>query len=303
VPRLAAAGADLDKVHIIAAVKSDGRNRVFNLAADLASLRRLIADIGDVKLIIIDPITSYLGGNIDTFRDVEVRSRLEPVAALAEEAGVAVIGIMHFNKKVDVTNVVLRISNSLAFAAVARSVYAVVDDPDNQRKLLVKGNCNLAPSAVKSLAYGFNVKDVGVDKRTGNAIKAPHIEWFGPVDVTAVEAMKAANGKGAPDNQIDLAKEFLSTQLLMGARADGNHGSGQGRNDFRKDPAQGEDRSGRQIIERGRQMVLGVAKAAKEIDQGGNLAMLTMLGGTGEREYIYIYILQALPHHHSRWPT
>ena len=41
---------------------------------------------------------------------------------------VAIIAVMHFNKKMDVTNALLRISDSLAFGAVARHVYGVIDD-------------------------------------------------------------------------------------------------------------------------------------------------------------------------------
>jgi hypothetical protein len=42
----------------------------------------------------------------------DVRAVLGPLVSLATELKVAVIGIMHFNKKLDVTNVLLRISDS-----------------------------------------------------------------------------------------------------------------------------------------------------------------------------------------------
>jgi len=42
-----------------------------------------------------------------------------------------VLGVLHFNKKAEVTNAMLRISDSLAFAATARHCYVVVDDPEN----------------------------------------------------------------------------------------------------------------------------------------------------------------------------
>ncbi len=45
------------------------------------------------------------------------------------------LGILHFNKKTDVTNALLRISDSLAFhGATARGVYCVIDDAENDRK-------------------------------------------------------------------------------------------------------------------------------------------------------------------------
>jgi putative DNA primase/helicase len=61
VPRLIAAGADLNRVHIVSAVLQEGGRgrRTFNLQADLALLEQKIAEIGDVVLVIIDPVSSY----------------------------------------------------------------------------------------------------------------------------------------------------------------------------------------------------------------------------------------------------
>ena len=95
-----------------------------------------------------------------------MRAVLGPIVALAEELNVAIIGILHFNKKIDVTNALLRISDSMAFGATARHVYAVVDDAENKRKLMVKGKNNHAKSSQKALAYYFGEADVGEDRKT-----------------------------------------------------------------------------------------------------------------------------------------
>ena len=123
VPRFAAAGADLDRIHIIKMVRDDKNgSRMFSLVSDLETLRRKIIEIGDVRLVLIDPISAYLGvGKVDSFRGTDVRAVLTPLTTLAVETKVAVIGVMHFNKKTDVTNALLRISDSLAFGAVAAS--------------------------------------------------------------------------------------------------------------------------------------------------------------------------------------
>ncbi|MGO9947483.1 MAG: AAA family ATPase [Steroidobacteraceae bacterium] len=62
-PRLDAAGADVSGVHLISAVRqSDGNGRrTFNLQVDLALLEQAIKRIGNVRLVIIDPVSSYLG--------------------------------------------------------------------------------------------------------------------------------------------------------------------------------------------------------------------------------------------------
>jgi hypothetical protein len=50
-------------------------------------------------------------------------------ATLRRELQVAIVGLMHFDEKVDVTNALLRISDRLAFGATARHVYAAVAVP------------------------------------------------------------------------------------------------------------------------------------------------------------------------------
>ena len=85
VPRLMAAGADLKKVFIVTAVRGDdgkGR-RAFNLQSDLEHLEAKITEIGDVRLVVIDPISSYLGPKVDSHVNAAVRGVLEPVSEMA----------------------------------------------------------------------------------------------------------------------------------------------------------------------------------------------------------------------------
>jgi putative DNA primase/helicase len=216
VPRLLAAGADWERVEIVQMVHEAGKDRMFSLVNDLDLLRERVLAVSNVKMIQIDPITAYLGvKQMDSFRTTDVRAVLGPVTDLAGELMVSIVGIMHFNKKTDVTNALLRISDSLAFSATARHVYAVVDDAENKRKLLVKGKNNLAPHDTKALAYGFGAREVGKDKQTGKAIWAPHVIWYPQhVDVTANDAMQAAGGQSGYAKRE--AREFLLERLEAG---------------------------------------------------------------------------------------
>jgi hypothetical protein len=217
VPRLASAGADLNRIEIVRMVRDAKQDRMFSLITDLNLLRQKIIEVGDVRMVQIDPISAYLGvKQMDSFRTTDVRAVLGPVTELATEQKVSILGIMHFNKKVDVTNALLRISDSLAFGATARHVYAVIDDAENKRKLFVKGKNNLAPKDAKALAYDFGASEVGTDKETGEVIWAPHIIWHPQhVDVTATEAMQAANETKSPAARDD-AKKFLKELLATG---------------------------------------------------------------------------------------
>ena len=99
IPRLLAAGADLSKVHLVSAVRNaDGKGRrALNLQSDLDLLEQQIATIGDVALIVIDPVSSYLG-KTDLHKNAEVRGVLEPIGEMAERNRVAVLSVTHFAK-------------------------------------------------------------------------------------------------------------------------------------------------------------------------------------------------------------
>jgi len=222
VPRLLAAGADLSRVKFVNMVKTEAGRRMFDLAADLAHLRAAIEAVGNVTMVCFDPLNAYFGhGRIDTFRGSDVRAVLGPLSDLAMDTKVAVVGLLHFNKKTDVTNVMLRISDSLAFVAAARAVYAVIPDDENQRKLIVRGKNNLAPAARdKTLAYNITVSTVN-DPDSGVTTLAPHILWQPKhVEVTATEAMQAAADDRSPA-QIESAMHFLTDLLSEGAVENG----------------------------------------------------------------------------------
>jgi hypothetical protein len=124
---------------------------------------------------------------------------------------------MHFNKKVDITNALLRISNSLAFGGVARHVFAIIKDITNGRRLLTRAKNNVASETNnKTLAFRFETRQVGNDWRDGRPIEAPFIVWEeGYVNVTATEALSAVNENKAPSALND-AKDFLRDILIAG---------------------------------------------------------------------------------------
>jgi RecA-family ATPase len=218
-PRLTAAAADPKRVHFVNSARVGGEDKMFSLVTDLRLLHKAIERIGNVVLVIIDPVSAYLGvGKVDGRSATDVRGVLTPLKDMAEELHVAVIGIAHFNKKDDVKSALLRVSDSIAYVAAARHVYAVLDDPeDKDSKLFVKAKNNLAPDK-KALRYGLGEKTVGRDDKLGVDIKAPFIVWHPEhVDITANEAMQAAGGITAKRE----AREFLLERLEAGpAKAD-----------------------------------------------------------------------------------
>ena len=87
VPRLMSAGADTNRVHIVAAAtKPDSTGRkTFSLKTDVDLLEAKAKEIGSVRLIIVDPISAYMGG-ADGNGNVETREVLEPPAEMADRS-------------------------------------------------------------------------------------------------------------------------------------------------------------------------------------------------------------------------
>ena len=215
-PRLAAAGANLELVEIIRMVREGDGKRMFSFVSDLQLLRQKLEQFGDVAMVLVDPLTAYLGvGKINSYRSTDVRAVLSPLKELAEEKRVCIISVMHFNKKNDVTNALLRVAESLAFGAIARHCFAVIDDLENERRLFVKAKNNVAPDN-KALTFGINAVAVGQDEG-GEPIWAPRVVWgLEHVDVTATQAMEAESaGKSAAGPRAE-AKTFLLNMLVNG---------------------------------------------------------------------------------------
>ena len=154
-PRLDKMGADLTRIHVLTTIEqSDGRLTPFSLTRDIPLLEQACERLGDVRLIIIDPIGSYLSG-ADSHSDCEVREAVNPLFKLAEKHRCAVLLIAHLNKGVG-TNVLYRFSGSIAFAGTSRMVWFLSRHPTERTKRVlsfVKGN---PPDAtITALSFGF----------------------------------------------------------------------------------------------------------------------------------------------------
>jgi AAA domain len=208
IPRLMAAGADRQRVHLISAVTSEngkGR-RAFDLQSDLDLLEAKIAEIGDVKLVIIDPISSYLGRKVDSHVNAAVRATLEPVGEMAERFRVAFLSVTH-PPKGSTTTAINRFIGSVAFVAAARSAFMVTRDADNEeRRLFLPVKNNLAPLG-KGLAFWLEQRIVG---DPGKAIVNSAVHWESePVTITADQALAETDGGAEQHGARREAEEFL----------------------------------------------------------------------------------------------
>jgi putative DNA primase/helicase len=144
VPRLLASGADPSRVHFIGTVCNGDRVRPFDPATDMAELAAAMARLPNLRLLVIDPIVSAVSG--DSHKNAEVRRGLQPLVDLAQQVGVAVLGISHFTKGTAGREPTERVTGSLAFGALARLVMCTVKPAeDGAKRRLVRAKSNISP--------------------------------------------------------------------------------------------------------------------------------------------------------------
>lgn len=196
-PRLDAAGADVSKVHFIDGVDStrEGEIDPFELARDTRLLRDHIEATPDVRLLVIDPVSAYIG-QVDDHRNSEVRGLLRPLADLAHETGVAIVLVTHLNKCVG--EAINRVIGSIAWAAAARAAWAVIRDPDDEKRrllLCLKNNIGL-----ESLGMAYRIASPPGEGALAALSAVGRVEWESePLSVRADDLLGAPRGEGVLD--------------------------------------------------------------------------------------------------------
>ncbi|WP_158228123.1 AAA family ATPase [Pseudonocardia sp. MH-G8] len=217
VPRLAAAGADLDRVFHIEVMTSFGAETVLQLPHDLAATETVLRE-AEVPLLLLDPLMSRLEGRLDTHKDGEVRQALEPLVALADRARCATVGLIHLNKAggADPLNAIMA---SKAFVAVARSVLFVLRDPDDEQRRqrsvgLAKSNLT-DDSDVPTLNFTIESRTVGEDPESGKPIMAGALAWGAESSRSIRDMITSASEDPDDRSAVDEAKDWLDDYLTQ----------------------------------------------------------------------------------------
>lgn len=210
-PRLEAAEADLSKIYILDAIRverEDGEGkRGFDLSMDIAKLGALLQELQDPALVIIDPITAYLG-DADSHKNAEVRALLAPLSEMAARQGVAVIAVSHLTKSSGM-EALLRVQGSIGFAAAARAVWGVAKDKENQSRRLFMPLKNNLGTDVTGFAYSVE----GI-KLQDSEIETSHVMWENQVVTLSADQVFGQTEQTHEDREHLLdAKIYLRTLL------------------------------------------------------------------------------------------
>jgi putative DNA primase/helicase len=215
-PRYLAAGGDTAHAHFVRGVpRADGTDAAFSLAADIDKLDRLLRQLGDVRLVVVDPLNAYLAG-VGTGRDAEVRAVLGPLVKLARRHRAAVVGVVHLNKS-GKGRALYRSLGSIGVAAVARAAWVVAADPrggegkGGTRRVMLPTKFNLGPTP-PGIAFRI-VSAPG--KRDVPVVRYDAFDLaLDPDEVVAVAAVKAGPTASPRVPKTVQAVEFLRNAFV-----------------------------------------------------------------------------------------
>lgn len=217
VPRLMAAGADLERVHFAEMETPEGQVDELVLPRDIAEIEATILEYQPAALV-LDPLISRLAAGLDTHRDADTRRGLEPLVALAGRANITILGLIHLSKA-NTTDPLTQIMGSKAFAAVARAViYCMVDPDDDDIRLVGQAKNNLGRMDIPALSYKVTSKLV--QQGPDGDIRAGKIEWCGPVERSIREAVyEAQTAPPIEKSAVEAAESWLLHYLSNKALA------------------------------------------------------------------------------------
>jgi hypothetical protein len=200
-PRLVAAGADLRRVFFAKCVAMNGNEpRGWILPQDIPALRDEIVKVG-ATVLIIDPLSAYLGDDTKSHNEHSVRRAITPLAELADDLGITVIVVRHLVKS-PAGDAISAGGGSIGFIGVARACLVAARDPEDEKQVIlasVKNNLCLTPRSLKYRIVG------AADERS-------RIDWLGSSDLNANQLIAAGRDTEERD-AVQEAKDFLTSAL------------------------------------------------------------------------------------------
>lgn len=171
IPRLDAAGADRSRIYLL---NGGSGGLPPALPEDIPRIEAEIRATG-AKLLVISPLNAFISERVDGHRDQHVRRALAPLTQVAERTGIAVLVVLHLNKRSG-GNPIYRGMGSIGIAALARCVFVVGPDPnDSGGRVLACLKSNLGPRP-PSLAFRIE----GAPNGSARLVWNGESDWSGP---------------------------------------------------------------------------------------------------------------------------
>ncbi len=216
VPRLMACEADRQKVHFLTSTifrtgKRGQAARDFALDTDVQLLNQHLRQHPETRVVIIDPISNYLGG-ASINKEQEVRRVLSPLAKVMADTGCAGITVGHFNKSLGVA-AIHKTGGAVALVGIQRMAWGFMRSPDDAEVTLmlrVKGNLSKSKGGLR---YRIKTRQVPI---SGQSVEQPIISWDGVTEETADGTLSVESDPG--EGKIRAAMRWVKTALAEGPR-------------------------------------------------------------------------------------
>ena len=218
VPRLMLSGADMSRALFIEYRGGDGTIDDIELDGRIQEIEAALSG-SNARALIVDTVVAHIPQSNDTYKEQHVRRVLKPLAHMAERIGIAVIGVMHLNRR-EARDVLTRISGSGGFGNLARSVLMFAVDPsaepDDPTRYLAHGKCNVGP---KAPTLRLRIESGMVRGEDGRSIVTARLIVEGEDDRTPAELLQPEGEEGESAPARTEAEDFLRQELAGGAVA------------------------------------------------------------------------------------
>jgi hypothetical protein len=204
----------LSKVTIIEGVRlKSGEFSVLDVTQHIPMITARAKDFPDLKLIVIDPIASFIPERINPNQANTVRQMMDRISDLAYQLGIAAVTVMHFSKASGV-KAGQRTAGSGQFSAAVKMSWSVVrreGDPRNTR-LLVPQKSNIT-GGHKSISFGIHEIKFPAPDNPAVIIETAKIEYGALVDEDPETLISPPVEN---DNHVATARLFLTRKLGEG---------------------------------------------------------------------------------------
>lgn len=214
-PRLMALGADLNQIDYVKGIQSfdASGNEYYSpicIVENIADLENKIKE-NNYKLIIIDPISLYLG-SIDESKNKEIRRALGMLNALAERHGCAIILNSHFTKPSNNSSksaAIYRVMGSIGFVAAARMAFGIMkDDEDETKRVFIPIKNNIGKDSGGLI---FSIKSILI-----HGLETSRIDWLNETsNKSADDLLNGSTDKPTP--KLEEAKTLIIGMLQNGS--------------------------------------------------------------------------------------
>jgi len=199
--------ADCSKIIVLDGVKHKNQTEAFRFDRHLEALEYAIRTTPEIKLVVIDPVSSFLGkyGKNDAG---DTRAIMDPLAKLAGRLRFSALLLDHLNKA-QTLSAAYRTSGSQQWSAAPRAVYYLAEDPAEEnfgRRILdnIKVNLGKKPHKLSFVIGEHGPEDYKIEKDDYRS---------------ADEILQTQPSVGTKSRALKDAAQWLKSQLKDGPRS------------------------------------------------------------------------------------